>query len=351
MTNRAARAVAVGPVHGQPIHPDHLAFVTARYRVAFFPGKWRDPRVLTRLEVDGFKNLVDVAIDFGPFTCIAGANGSGKSNLFDAILFLSALADRPLAEGAASVRADGGRATDPRSLFHRVGTTVAETMSFAAEMLVPQAGVDDLGQTAQAAITFLRYELKLGLRDNILVVRHEALNHITVGSARSHLRFEHSPEWRRSVVLGRRTSAFISTETVDNVAQVKLHQDMGADYKGGGRPRNHIAERLPRTVLSSASATESGTALVARREMQSWRLLALEPTALRQPDAYASPTAMAPNGLHLPAALARLAKLDASHRRNGRRPTGDPVASEQAAVYGDVCPRLAGFKRSYRSSL
>ena len=44
--------------------------------------------MLTRLQVSGFKNL-DVDIRFGPFTCIAGANGTGKSNLFDAIQFLS----------------------------------------------------------------------------------------------------------------------------------------------------------------------------------------------------------------------------------------------------------------------
>ena len=36
--------------------------------------------MLTRLEVNGFKNLVDFALDFGPFTCIFGPNGAGKSN-------------------------------------------------------------------------------------------------------------------------------------------------------------------------------------------------------------------------------------------------------------------------------
>lgn len=64
--------------------------------------------MLTRLKVSGFKNLVDVEVRFGPFTCIAGANGVGKSNLFDAINFLSNLASLPLVEAAMSVRDEGG---------------------------------------------------------------------------------------------------------------------------------------------------------------------------------------------------------------------------------------------------
>jgi AAA15 family ATPase/GTPase len=60
--------------------------------------------MLTRLEVDGFKNLLGLRIDLGPFTCIAGVNGVGKSNVFDAIQFLSLLASRPLLDAAQDVR-------------------------------------------------------------------------------------------------------------------------------------------------------------------------------------------------------------------------------------------------------
>lgn len=52
--------------------------------------------MLTRLKVSGFKNLDDVDIRLGPLTCIVGANGVGKSNLLDAIGFLSELAQKPL---------------------------------------------------------------------------------------------------------------------------------------------------------------------------------------------------------------------------------------------------------------
>lgn len=79
--------------------------------------------MLTRLKVSGFKNLVDVEVHFGPFTCIAGANGTGKSNLFDAILFLGAWTERTLAEAAFAVRADQGGSGDIRGIFHRIGNT------------------------------------------------------------------------------------------------------------------------------------------------------------------------------------------------------------------------------------
>nr|WP_242046569.1 AAA family ATPase [Cylindrospermum sp. FACHB-282] len=77
--------------------------------------------MLTRLKVSGFKNLVDVDVRFGPFTCVAGANGVGKSNLFDAIRFLSAIADRPLIDAALSVRDGKGRTADVHLQFDSFG--------------------------------------------------------------------------------------------------------------------------------------------------------------------------------------------------------------------------------------
>ncbi|MCL2823648.1 MAG: AAA family ATPase, partial [Polyangiaceae bacterium] len=69
--------------------------------------------MLTRLKVSGFKNLVGTEIRFGPFTCIAGNNAVGKSNIFDAIHFLALLADHTFVDAARKVRGGG----DPASLF------------------------------------------------------------------------------------------------------------------------------------------------------------------------------------------------------------------------------------------
>ncbi len=301
--------------------------------------------MLTRLKVSGFKNLVDVDVRFGPFTCIAGANGVGKSNLFDAIRFLSALAERPLIDAALSVRDEGGRTADVRSLFHRVGEQYDREMSFEAEMIIPREGDDDLGQKAQATITFLRYSVTLAYRadDSFhslgpLKILKEELVHINVGDAHKHLLFPHiASTWRKSVVQGKRdVRYFISTSGEGADRRINLHQDGGSS----GRPQPRLATNLPRTVLSVANTAESPTALLARREMQSWRLLQLEPSALRKPDQF-NPIVMGlshlgADGSHLASTLYRLAWFNQNNQRNGH--SADELASQ---VYTGVANRLA----------
>lgn len=298
--------------------------------------------MLTRLKVTGFKNLVDVDVRFGPFTCVAGANGVGKSNLFDAIRFLSALADRPLIEAALSVRDEGGRTADVRSLFHRVGDNYDKEMSFEAEMIVPGEGLDDLGQKAGASITFLRYTLILAYQtdeDNLrslgsLEILKEELTHITQGDASQHLLFPHTASlWRKSAVQGaRRVPYFISTEGKGATRVIKLHQDGGSS----GRPISRSAVNLPRTVLSVTNAAESPTALIARKEMQSWRLLQLEPSAMRKPDEFTAPTRLEVNGAHLASTLYHLARSSNGYKTNGRSDY-----HSQAQVYSQVANRLS----------
>jgi len=294
--------------------------------------------MLTRLKASGFKNLVDVDVRFGPFTCVAGANGVGKSNLFDAITFLSALADRPLVDAVLSVRDDGSRTTDLRGIFQRVGDVYVDKMSFQADMIVPYEGVDDLGQPAEASMTFLRYSVDLayhksanGQVPSSLQLVKEELVHINLGDAPEVLPFPHRVVWRNSVLKGRRTSPFISTEDKDGKRLIRLHQD-GSQ----GRPLSRLAASLPRTVLSATNAAESPTALLARREMQSWRLLQLEPSSLRKPDEFTAPVRLGMDGAHLPATLYHLAQQARHHAQDEGE--GDAAAT---SIYAQVANRLA----------
>lgn len=294
--------------------------------------------MLTRLKVSGFKNLVDVDVRFGPFTCIAGANGTGKSNLFDAIHFLSLLADRPLLEAAMHVRDARGRAGDVRGLFHRVGGSYDDEILFEAEMIVPKEGADDLGQIAKATTTFLKYSLKLAYRGNrgrlgpgALQILEEELTYIKLGDVPKHLQFSHrASTWRASASVpgARRTAPFISTEEDQSVGGViLLHQDGGSR----GRQLRMSADGLPRTVLSTVNAAESPTATLARLEMRSWRMLQLEPSSLRQSDSFTSPTSLGSAGANLAATLYHLAE------------PGQAVSwlPEPGRVYAEVANRIS----------
>lgn len=267
--------------------------------------------MLTRLKVKGFKNLVDVDIRFGPFTCIAGPNGSGKSNLFDVITFLSDLANDTLVNAAIRIRDEHGRTSNIRNIFHRIGNIYTDKIEVEAEMLIPKEGFDDLGQLAIANSTFVRYYLCLKYRGEdyaspgALEILREDLTHITVNDSPKHLRFHYSAsKWRNSVVINKRTTPYISTERESGTIVIKLRQD-----GKHGRPRSFLAKNLPRTILSTVNATESPTALLARREMQSWRLLQLEPSALREPDNFSASPGMASTGAHLPITLFSLANI------------------------------------------
>lgn len=288
--------------------------------------------MLTRLHIRGFKNLVDVDVRFGPFTCIAGTNGVGKSNLFDAIRFLSNLATYPLRRAALMVRDEqnnsddsrgfSARTGDLRSLFTRAGAKHEDALVLEAEMIIPEKGEDNLGQPATAKITFLKYRLELGYEEETplntvsrLVILHESLVHINRGEAARRLGFPHTTSWRDSVITGRRTVEFISTEQRDTGLFIRRHQE------GAGNPQPYPADKLVSTVLSSVNGGEAPTAALARREMQSWQLLQLEPSALRMPDPLSAPAHMSSNGAHLPATLYRLGRLhgDQVYARVGNR--------------------------------
>lgn len=292
--------------------------------------------MLTRLEVQGFKNLLDVKVDLGPFTCIAGANGIGKSNVFDAIEFMSYLASDSMMEAAARVRgASGLRGGDPRDLFFDGYRERRRTIRLAAEMLVPSRVEDDLGAEAKATTTFLRYELTLGYESpegqgsvGRLRLLGEELRHITKGDASRHLRFpHHAKKFREVVVSGeRRGGAFLSTEERDSGTVINVHGDGGSR----GRPQPRATARAGRSVLSTVTTNDYPTILAARREMQSWRRLALEPSALRASDGLSDPRALGADGRHLASTLYRIA-----------HDAGRYGAPGPEAVYARVAGRLS----------
>jgi predicted ATPase len=264
--------------------------------------------MITRIKINGFKSLINAELYFGPFTCIAGANAIGKSNFFDALIFLSHLADNTILHAAKSVRSESQKHSNLRDIFFRNGSQYLDKMSFEINMIVPQKAEDDLGQVAKATITSLRYILELKLNDEFsdrepIEILREELSPITQAEARKNIYFDYSKQWLSSVLIGRRAGGpFISTKG----SMIKLHSD-SSEKKRGGRTTEFIAEKMPRTLLSTVTA-ESPTAFLARQEMRNWMILQFEPSSLRQPNyIYEVKNAeISANGLNLPATLYRL---------------------------------------------
>ena len=272
--------------------------------------------MITRLQVDGFKNLESLDVHFGPFTCIAGTNGVGKSNIFDVLQFLGYLAEHPVLKAAEMVRGGGERYLSGSSAFdifgRRGGTTVGR-IKIGVEMVIASTGTDELGQLSTATSNFLRYDLELRLERSsddrrMITISREALVPINKGDAKKHLPFPHEAKWRERLIYNHRKSgAFISTEVKDGQTLVNLHQDGGS----GGRPNPFSAAKMPRTLLSSARyASESPTVLLAKREIQQWKFLQLEPSGLRRPselDKIGPHTRVNWDGANLPGTVYRLA--------------------------------------------
>lgn len=269
--------------------------------------------MLTRLRVNGFKNLIDVDLQFGLFTCIAGPNGAGKSNLFDAITFLSDLASMPIVRAASRVRGTNGRASDFESLFYRGAEGSPSQIEIVAEMIVPRSVMDDYDREADPTATLLEYTIKLRLAaggesetKEPISIEHEELRAKSSSEAARLLSFNPPKELVRRFVFGpgKRTRPFIEIESGGASEPVIVL----AGDKGPGRSPKVPARKSPQTVLSGVNAVSHPTALAARREMQSWRLLQLEPSALRRPDEFSDENMVSSTGEHLPNALHRLGR-------------------------------------------
>jgi predicted ATPase len=235
--------------------------------------------MLTKIYIHGFKSFHHFEMEFAPFTLIAGANGSGKSNLFDALDLLAHLADGTLREAFLSQRGE------PHEMFTKYGEDhFAEEMQFKVEMLVDRKVKDVWGGTATLKYTRLGYSIKIKRQTNAsgfedLLVVEEKLDKIKVDDDQWMKRMSKKDQtyWRPGVT-GARTSALITTIDREGIPTVIVAQD-GKQ----GNPRNIPLIRATRSVLSDFSTADFPHILAAKEEMKSWRFLQLNPDDLREP--------------------------------------------------------------------
>ncbi|NTW97855.1 MAG: AAA family ATPase, partial [Oscillochloris sp.] len=207
--------------------------------------------MITRIEIDGFKTFQNFTLDLGPFQVIVGANGVGKSNLFDSLRLLARLADVDLRTAFQDLRGDAGE------LFTvRPDGSIATHMRLVVELLVDRQVRDSWGAEEELKYTRMRYHLEIERRDDDrglerLYVVHESLKALPREQDQWIKRFldQRREPWLPVLKRGRQ-EAFISTELKGDTATISLHQD------GHGGRKASVAERVERTVLSGVSNTE-----------------------------------------------------------------------------------------------
>lgn len=258
--------------------------------------------MITRLEIDGFKTFSNFKIDLSPFVVIAGTNGSGKSNLFDAIQLLSRLSEIELKSAFQEQRGDA------RELFTLLPDGAhKDKMSFVVEMLVDNKVKDSWGNEKELKYTRLRYNLEIQRKkdekknlDRLIIIKEELRPikkegdnwyELNVGSKNNYYR----PQNRVG-----RTVAYISTEIISDLVTLHLHTD-GAR---GGKPS--AAKEVEQTVLSGVTNAEFPHAFAAREEMRNWNLLQLNPVELRRPSPMLAKDNLGIDGSNLPSVLARM---------------------------------------------
>lgn len=261
--------------------------------------------MITQIEINGFKTFQDFNLKLGPFQVIVGVNGTGKSNLFDALRLLSRLANDDLRTAFQDLRGEAGE------LFRLLPDgQPTNRIEMAVELFIDRHIKDSWGAVSELKFTRLRYEVHIERRSDErglerLYVTLERLTPLARGDdawLRWYLGKEKKawlPELR-----GGRSSPFISTTEKDGLATISLHQD------GHGGGKSSVAERVERTILSGVTNNEFPHVFAVREEMRSWRFLQLNPEVLRQPGAMLAPTIVAPDGSNLPSALARMQRED-----------------------------------------
>jgi len=236
--------------------------------------------MITYLKINGFKSFHNFEMEFTPFTVIAGANASGKSNLFDALTLLSRLAETD------SIKREFGRQRGEFiELFTQYGDeNYAKEIEFTVEMLVNKKVKDAWGNEGKLKYTRLRYELSIkrytntsGIeeltvsKENLIKLNHQEDNWIKIIPKKA---LEY---WRPKVVTGKRGIPYIQTEIENGLPVILVSQDGTT-----GNKRRFPLGNATRTVLSSFDTIDFPHVLAAKEEMKSWKFLQLNPEDLRQ---------------------------------------------------------------------
>ena len=280
--------------------------------------------MLTRIEIDGFKTFDRFALDLRPFTAIVGPNASGKSNLFDAMQLLAALADHDIHSAMQGLRGE------PEEFFRHTAGGACDRIALAVEVFLDAEGTDDFGRAYRVPAQRLRYELTLGIRDGSdggprgVFVRDEFCRAIARAEDRADYLAPRKPGY------GRYTTPFIRKD--ESGEALLLRQD---GPNKSGNPMRLSLKEASRTALSTITTAEFPHLYALRKALRSVRFLEINPTAARGSNDRFEKTTLSPSASNLAAVLNRLR----DQTRSEKRPDGvlADIAIDLSALIPSVC--------------
>lgn len=303
--------------------------------------------MLTRIEIDGFKSFEDFRLDLAPFAVILGGNASGKSNLFDAVEFLSHLAEADLRTAAKGLRGEA------EELFREPTPGArADCMRFAAEVLLDPLVRDPWGAEVELTHTRIRYELELrrftddrGI-PQLVVKAERAAPILAKKDPWRPYGIEVGESFRRGFLRYARRAPWLDTEAQeDGRASFRIHQDGKA-----GRVRPGQAAQA--TNLYGITSAEFPHLYALREEMRSWRLLQLDPFSLRRPSPLLAEETLLPDGSNLAAVLHRV-RVETKDDEHPQGAIADIVAELAGIIPGvlGVSVEQNDAAREYRATV
>lgn len=273
--------------------------------------------MITQIEIDGFKTFQDFKVELAPFQVIVGPNSSGKSNLFDALQLLSALAETDLYSAFQRVRGPG-------ELFTKYADgSFSDRIRIAVELLLDRKIRDTSGADVEEIVhRRWRYEVEIaqgvnsqGLEE--LYVEQEALKAIPL----------ENDLWCKKYAPQLLTEAPSLSVPQDNFffsfkdkhlrtnhglpSEIIIKEDgsiLDSSIKRAISRINNYA--LHYTVLSSKFFSLTVHLFAVRLALQSLKIFHFNPEALRKPSSVNASPFLASDGSNLPATLARMQTED-----------------------------------------
>lgn len=289
--------------------------------------------MLTRIEIDGFKSFEKFALDVQPFSAVVGPNASGKSNLFDALKFLSSLSKHDVRTAMQDLRGE------PEELFRQTVEKPYNLMHFAVEVLLDPAGADSFGKTYVIKAQRLRYELSLSLKFDAkgnprgIFVIHESCTALAKKDDRS--KFSRTARISYSGQVNPFIKTLMSPDgepTAFVIRQDGPTGDAGATKRG--RPITLSATEATRTALSTITTAEFPHLFALRELLCSIRFLEINPHAARKANDRFEKKELRSDASNLAAVLANL-KED-----TGTEDRPDGVVADISADLASLIPSV-----------